>query len=301
MIATAAEANTEIRPDDTAQPTSLAHVIPTDCDPSRYLDWRLRYAAHLIQNNSQSPITLKDPWVQAALDYLIADRSGWEDRKPNILDVAIAAAQELKQEGSLAKSLLEARLLSQEDPEEICDRCHLSKLTICAYLMLLFDVRGRDRKGIWLLRPLSNGAATDSAIGQFGFALKHLACFKTSEDFEAHVDALCRLEGKTMADGLPDRATPGLIQELTLRLTLANSLLPDTGRTHSLLQRFDTAVMNDVKNGQPSDETINLGIEILQKAKIGKSLRAEIEQLRRFCQPAEVAATGEASQEVAAG
>ena len=74
-------------------------------------------------------------------------------------------------------------------------------------MMLLFDVRGRDCKGIWSLHPLSSGKIADSEVGRFGFALKQTACFNTSEDFEAHLEVLCRLDGKTMSEATTQGAS----------------------------------------------------------------------------------------------
>ena len=210
------------------------------------------------------------------------------------MDVSIAAAWELWQEDSLAKHLLEARLLAQEDPEEIYARCHLSQLTICAYLMLLFDVRGRDRKGIWFLHPLSIGKPTGSPVWHFGFALKQFACFHISEDLNDHIDVLCRLDGKTMADGLPDRATAAFGQELAIRQTLAKPLLPNTRPMNELLQRLEEAAVSDLLAGRSSSESIDLAIEILRKAKIPVALRKEIRRVRELCvQAAALAATAQ--------
>ena len=265
--------------------------LPRDCDPSRHLDWRFRYAVHLVRNSSQRPITHEDPWVQEAINSCVACESGWEDREPTIVDQSIAAALELWQKDSLAKHLLEARLLAQENPQEIYERCHLSRLTIYAYLMLLFDVRGRERKGIWFLHPRPTGKVESAEVWQFGFALKQMACFNPSEGLEAHIDVLCRLDGKTMADGIPDRGTPAFARELSIRQKLAAPLLPDTRPTKKLMDRLEEAAARDLLSGRTSSESIDLAIEILRKAKMPASLRKEIRQVRELCsQAAEVTA-----------
>ncbi|NQU24229.1 MAG: hypothetical protein HQ567_23350 [Candidatus Nealsonbacteria bacterium] len=278
---------------DGSQDASPDNTIPRDCDPSRHLDWRFRYASHLVRNSSQRPITHEDPWIQAAVDFCVAHKSGWEDREPTIVDVSIATALELRQEDSLAKHLLEARLIAQEQPQEIYERCHLSQLTICAYLMLLFDVRGRDRKAIWFSHPRPTGKIESAEVWHFGFALKQFACFHTSEELNDHIDVLCSLDGKTMADGLPDRATAALGQELASRQALAKSLLPDNRPTKELLQRFDEAVVGDLLAGRSSSESIDLAIEILRKAKIPAELRKEIRRVRELCSQAAALATAE--------
>jgi hypothetical protein len=85
-------------------------------------------------------------------------------------------------------------MLVQEDPQEIAKRSHLSLLTICAYSMLLFDVRGRDRKGKWHIGQLRSARPIqDTDIARMGHTLKHLACCKTSADLEEHIDVLWRL------------------------------------------------------------------------------------------------------------
>jgi hypothetical protein len=207
------------------------------------------------------------------------------------VDVSIAAALELWQEDSLTKHLLEVRLLAQEQPQEIYERCHLSLGTICAYLMLLFDVRGRDRKGIWLLHPLSVGTLAGSEIGHFAFMLKQMACFETGEDLKDCIDVLCRIDGKTMADGLPARTEPAFVQELLIRQTLAEPLLPDTRSMKKLMQRFEEAVAGDLLCVRSSSESFDLGVEILCKAMIPAALRKEIQRERELCsQAAEVTA-----------
>jgi hypothetical protein len=289
-----AAANTTIDADtsgDDVQGALPDNAIPRDCDPNRHLDWRYRYAVHLVQNSSQHPITHEDPWVQANIDYCLACDSNWEDRNPTIVDVAIGTALELWKGDSLAKHLLEARLLAQEQPQAIYGQCHLSLGTICSYLMLMFDVRGRDRKGIWFLHPSSAGKIAGSKVWHFGFALKQYACRQTTEDIEDHIEVLCRLDGPTMADGLPARTEPAFGQELLIRQTLAEPLLSDTRPVKKLMDRFQEAAIRDLQHGRSSSESFDLGVEILQKAKIPAALRKEIQRERELCsQAAEVTA-----------
>jgi hypothetical protein len=136
---------------DSAADGSTDDAIPRDCDPNRFVDWRWRYAAHLVQHADSQPIQHEDPWVQAAVDFSVAHQHGWKNRELAETDFAIYEALVMWQNGSLIKDLLEARLLAQEEPEKIAQRSHLSELAIMAYAQLMFDVHGRDRKGIWAL------------------------------------------------------------------------------------------------------------------------------------------------------
>ena len=287
------------KPGQAPSPNTIG-PIPPDCSPDRFLDWRMRYAHHLAQHTAARPIEHEDSWVQMAANVFAHQLDGPTEPKPTPLNLTIGEALKLHQSDTLERHVLDARLLAQEEPEEIARRSRLSPLTICAYSTLLFDVRGRDRKGIWTLAPFSNGVVVDSEVGQFGFALKQTACFKTSEDFEAHLEVLFRLDGKTLADGLPDQATPASARELAIRLTLAKSLLPNTRPTEKLLRRFDEVATRDIVAGRASSETTDLAVQILQKAKIPATLMKEIRRVRELrSQAAAVATTAEPAGTVA--
>lgn len=115
-----------------------------------------------------------------------------------------------------------------------------------------------------------------------GFWLKQAASFNFG-DFEDYVDVLCRLDGTTMAEGLPDRATLKLTRELSIREMLASPMLPNADVRMSLLDR----ILNDARIDQESivlsDTEIDQTIEILRKAKIPLSLRAELQRVRDVC------------------
>ena len=243
--------------------------LPPDCSPDRFLNWRLRYANHLAEHTTARPIQHEDPWVQVAANTFACQFDGPVEPEPTPVNFAIAEALQLYQSDTLERHVLEARLLVQEEPEEIAQRSRLSLLTITAYAHLVFDVRGVDRKGKWFMQQLRiAGPIQNADIATMGHALKQIACFNTSEDLEDHIDVLCRLDGKTMAEGLPDRVAPEYARELGARQALATPLLPTTGPVNRLLQQFEDAAQRDLLAGQTSSESVDLAIEILRKAKI---------------------------------
>jgi hypothetical protein len=268
---------------DERHDVSAGNAMPRDCDPNRHLNWRLRYALHLGRNGGQHFMTNTDPWVPAAIDFQVAHENDWENRKPTLVDHAIVEAFSIWQHDSLVKHVLEARLLNQQQPLEIFKRCHLARLTIFAYSNLLFDVCGVPRKGIWFLQQFRQSRPIDNVnIAMLGLTLKQMACFNTSEDLESRIDVLLRLDGNTLANGLPDRSAPEFARALGAREALANPLLPSTQQTKKLVQRYHTATARDVQSGRTSDEAIGIAVEILRKAKIPAALRDEIRRVRKL-------------------
>jgi len=218
-----------------------------------------------------------------AANLLVLQFEGRLNPAPTPVNFAMAEMLNLSQMDSLERYVLEARLLVQEDPQEIAERSHLSVLTITAYSELVFDVRGRDRKEKWLVGWLRPAQPTpDTAVAGMGGTLKHMACFGTNENLEEHIQSLYRLDGRTMADGLPDQPASEAARELASRIPLAKSLLPNTAAMEKLLQRFDEASMNDVEAGRQSIETFHIGIQILRRAKIPAALRNDIRRVREL-------------------
>jgi len=225
--------------------------------------------------------------VQAAANVFACQLDGQGEFEPTPMNLAFGEALLLSQADTLERHVLEARLLVQEDLEEIAERSRLSLLTITAYAHLMFDVCGVDRKGIWLLQQGQfAGPIQNADIWMVGHTLKQIACINPSEAFETHVDVLCRLDGKTMADGLPDRATPEFARELGIRQALAQPLLPNTRPMRKLMQRFEEAATSNLVAGRTSNEAIDIAVEILSKAKIPVALRKEIRRVRELCSQA---------------
>jgi len=272
---------------DIGTPAFENEAYPPDCDPNRYLDWRLRYAMHLVNSGI---VVHEDPWIQAAIDFQVACSSRAEARQPTDTERSIYDALRLWQSDSLARYLLEARLIAQQSPEMIARRSAESPEVIEAYANLAFDVRGADRKGIWLAYPLSSGMVFDTDLWRFGFALKQAAFFDTSEQLESMIDVLLRVKGKTLFAGLPPRSAPQFARELTGRLDLAKFLLPDNSATARLLERHSEACLSDLIAGRVSQPTIDLALKVLRRARVPESLREEIQRVRAQRKPATIPA-----------
>ena len=223
--------------------------------------------------------------MQETARFCAACRDDWVSRRPTIIDEAICQALKLSQADTLQRHVLEARLLSQQTPLEISTRCAFPLLMVTAYSQLIFDVRSVAQKGIWLLRSRC-ARKTLSKTGWFlALTLKQLGCFDGRDALEQHLDVLCRLNGPTMADGLPDRSSPRFPMEFQLRQALADPLLPRSQPVADLMHQFEQAAARDVQAGQTSEKSVDLGIEILRKAKIPAALRKEIARLRENCTP----------------
>jgi hypothetical protein len=283
--ATSATIDKDVDQDREVRP-SAAKSIPADCNPDQYLDWRLRLGKHLAEQTDERPIKHDDPWVQEAVNFFITCRDHDDDHEPPLVHLAIAEAVGLSQADTLERHVLEARLLAQQTPDEIYRRCQFSLTTITAYAMLLFDVRGHERMRVWFRRRLATPPVGNLRLWQLTVILKNTGAFDGTDALEKLVDCLCRLEGPTLADGLPDRADPAIAEELLVRQKLAGPLLPRTRTMQKLMEQFGQAVENDLLAGRSSAEGFAAGIAILSKAKIPVALRKEIEKLRRHCSEA---------------
>jgi hypothetical protein len=114
------------------------------------------------------------------------------------------------------------------------------------------------------------------------------------------VDVLCGLDGPTMADGLPSRDAPGFLPEFGIRGAIAEILLPVNKTNISLMNRLEEARRTEPLGGPMSEKAIDIGCQILRKARIPQALREEIEHLRRFGRPTESAVSGCEAPSIAA-
>ncbi len=260
--------------------------IPAECNPDRFLNWRLRYAHHLATQTDERPLVHDDPWVQETANLFASSFDHGAAHIPTIVHLAIKEAFELSQTNSLQRHVLEARLLAQQTPGEIYQRCQFALLTITAYAKLHFDVRGHERMRVWFPQQFTSITTGNFKLWQIAVILKNTGAYSGPEALEGLIDVLCRLEGPTMADGLPDRSSPDFGEELLMRHSLADPLLPRNRVVQRLLERFTQAAVNDVRAGKPSGEAVAAGIEILQKAKIPVALRKQIAKLRESLAPA---------------
>jgi hypothetical protein len=257
-----------------ARPTAL----PPNCNPDQFLNWRLKYALHLTDYADGSRITHDDPWVQAMIDFRLVAQ--FHHRPPTETELAIHAATQLFASDSLAKHVLEARLLAQETPEEISARCELSPLIITAYSKLHFDVCGRERKAIWLMRPLASAVVADTEVARLGRRLKNLACFSSGEELERHISTLQRIEGGTLAAGLSEGGNSAWTEEIAQRLAVANHLLPMSRTAQRSLQQFVAAAAGDVQAQRTSPASIDLAMNVLRRVRIPAGIQRELRTMR---------------------
>jgi len=223
-----------------------------DCDPSRFVDWRLRRAGIIITLAAPYPLEQEDPWVAETVELLRLCRDGWEDRQPTDRQLAIREANDLGQRRDLVKDVLEARMLAQEDPHEIADKMCFAPATIEAYGKLLFDVVGHQRRQVWGASQFFAFPAqlTTTPARRLGEFLKTIAILHGPETLEDFLEVLLRFRGRTLVDNLPDRDSPGWPKEIRTRFSIAGQLLPRSRA--ALVERAVHLLEDAVRSDSPS-------------------------------------------------
>ncbi len=214
---------------------------------------------------------------------LYASKTGDSDCQPTARQGHIREATSLRPSDSLEASVLEARLLAQQTPEEIAAKCNLPQPVIEAYTALFFDVRGLDRVRLWFKSALPFLGSRQSRGWQMGTFLKNLAVTNGSKALEEAIDLLCRLSGPTLAEGLPEPGTVDSVHELIMRTNLAFELLRNPNHLQQLQDGIDRYNLEFRSTGRVSKEATAMVVEILHKAKLSATLRKEIQRLRRHC------------------
>lgn len=255
--------------------------IPPDID--QFIDWRFRLAVQLVDEANGSPPCHEDVWVEETAWLLYASKTGDSDCQPTARQGHIREATSLRPSDSLEASVLEARLLAQQTPEEIAAKCNLPQPVIEAYTALFFDVRGLDRVRLWFKSALPFLGSRQSRGWQMGTFLKNLAVTNGSKALEEAIDLLCRLSGPTLAEGLPEPGTVDSVHELIMRTNLAFELLRNPNHLQQLQDGIDRYNLEFRSTGRVSKEATAMVVEILHKAKLSATLRKEIQRLRRHC------------------
>jgi hypothetical protein len=260
--------------------------IPPDLD--QFVDWRFRRAIQLVDEASGSPPCHEDVWIEETAWLLYASKTGDNHCQPTPRQGSIREATALRRDDSLEASVLEARLLAQQIPEEIAARCQLPQPVIEAYNALFFDVRGRVH--VWFQSAIPLLAARQHRGWHMGSFLKNLAVSGGSVALEEAIDLLCRLSGPTLAEGLPEPGTVDSVHELIMRANLAFELLRNPNHLQQLQDGIDRYNLEFRSTGRVSEEATSTVVEILHKAKLSATLRKEIQRLRQHCRYAEEAA-----------
>ena len=273
-----ANTNTNVEAHDRGKDRSpgTTESLPPSCNPKLFIDWRLRYASHLARHTRSRPIRHSDPWVETAANAFARQHDEQGPLEPIPANIAFSNALSIYRTDSLEHEILDARLVALQEPKEIAQRCRLSELDVTAYSQLAFDVRGADRKYVRPLIEVHIVHGHNPDVRRIGHILRGIALLDSSETLEATISALGRLDGKTMADGLPARTEPEFAHELAIRRTLAKPLLPNTRQINELMERFEEVAAADTNVGRTSGESVDLTIEILRKAKIPVALQKEI-------------------------
>lgn len=259
--------------------------------PEQCPDWRCRIAEQVarqaIDNHDDTPPTHEDGYIHDVARLIHAMRRKDQDFRPTLRQWHILQAFTLRKRGMLAVTVLETRLASRQSPEEIARTCSLDPQTIAAYAALLCDLSEPPRQHVWNRQRLMPSFEANKHVDAIDALLQRRLMLGGLEAVEQSIAVLCRLEGPTMAAGLPELNTRGFVQELIDRLDLAQVLLPRGKTAAGLMERLEIARRHRSDQSGMSDEAIDIGYQVLAKAKIPKPLQKEIDQLRAFCQPAE--------------
>jgi hypothetical protein len=244
---------------------------------SRPLNWRLLAARRLMAEADEDLPSHDDPWINdlAQLCYLghLRSKSPLSNRHRAIRDAVL-----LKESGSLAVEVLEARLLAGLAPAWIANHCAIQPDVIEAYAAIFFDVSLPNPKQRWLQTGLLANLKPDNrTIWELGTYLKRTGIMLGAAVMEHSIRLLAQLDGPTLADGLAEPGTVEFESDVLTRGGIAACLLHSprqAQRLHACLLQFRKACDGNV---QPDATAL---VELFQKVKITKSLKAEFQQLR---------------------
>ena len=255
------------------QPSSIA-----ECP-----NWRYLIAHHLAHEADDQFPEHPDPWINDTAELLyvglhkVPDFTGtWRQRY-------IRDTLRLWQQGGLVVNVLECFLAGGFSLDEIVIRCSVERGPLEAYAAVLCDVGDDLRRRGWAglrLNPISGGRGQ---VGAIATCLQSNFFFGAAECVAGVVDALCRVEGPTLADGLPPQGTLEFLREFGLRGGFARALLTRSKKNCQLMQQFEEA-QSGVTPGMPMNPAaIDVGLQILRRVKITSALQKEIANLREFC------------------
>ena len=275
-------------------PTQAALALdpfPAGCDPNRLLDWGLHMAGQLAKEADGQPPSHEEPWIEEAARYLYAALHSDQNFILSPNQKHFLQALDLPGRGALVRAALQARLLAGQTIEEIASKCTIDRLTIAAYATLLFDVSEPQRAASWIQHWRELLLKTDTKVWTVATKVLKSAFSGGAKALDNTVDVLCDLVGPTMADGLPDRDTPGFPLAFGIRGEIAEIVLRPSNANAKLMEQFHQARRSEPLGSPMSEEAVDIGLKILRKARIPRDLRQEIQELREFRRPAEGAAT----------
>jgi hypothetical protein len=261
------------------QPAADLRVSASDPRP---FNWRLLATRQLLAEADEELPRHADPWINdlAQLCYLGRLRS--KSFVPTSRHRAIRDAVLLKESGSLAAEVLEARLLAGLPPTWIAAHCPIRPDVIEAYTALHFDVSLPNPKQRWIRTGLlANLKPGNRTIWELGTYLKRTGIMLGAPAMEHSIRFLAELEGPTLADGLAEPGTPEFVSDVFARGSIAACLIRSprqAERLEACLAQFRRACDS---SSIPPDATAL--VELFQKVKITKSQKAQFQQLR--CPP----------------
>lgn len=128
--------------------------------------WRWARACHLVENNKRPARGRDDDRVREAVrfyrSWLRCEGKSAYDKLARKMPAPYQAWQ-LHQDSSLARSVLEARLLTNEATREVARKCAFTEDVVEAYSDLYYDVRNRLHARDWLI-TLAIGRGTHSGL-----------------------------------------------------------------------------------------------------------------------------------------
>ncbi len=260
--------------------------FPPKCNPARHLDWRWQCVMHLIRYSPSRPFKHEDELVRMVAERVTDERTTPGVHGNDKTYQGIAEACQIADVPTLERDIMEACLLAQQEPAKIAARVRFSPWFIAVYAVLFFDVWG-DKKGLWMTGSPSRSAFSLHPDRKLGSAIKMFALTNNSGLLNQALDVVFGLEGTTMADGLPDSESTADQLEFMIRLSLAEYMQPRRSRKRSLKRSFGSWQTKEPEIGieAPPDaveDSPDRKRQFLRRARLKKSLRREIQQLREY-------------------
>ena len=164
-------------------------------------------------------------------------------------------------------------MLAREGITEVAQRSELDDVVVAAYAALFFDVNDSQQRSWWYLQHLSHVPKKKSTFHDVGIALRKIAFHGSAQSLEETIETLCRFEGDTLADGIPQELSLSMLSEINRRVQLASFLIPNKARQQQQLAQLAQALGNALYDDSSRlAQILELAYEILSSVTLPKSL-----------------------------
>jgi hypothetical protein len=258
-------------------PSNPTELVNDPANPLRPVDWRWLRAVDLVERGEPASSPYDDDGLRLAMRFVRALRDCRDDAGRQRLALSMPAQFQAHAvyaaSPSMAKSVLEARLLTDESFAQVAGKCETTAEVVAAYEQLFFCVRDRLCGGGYILGAVMGGNVLDgSAATDLGEVLKARAYAGGATVLDELLDAL---REPPMSPERPERCRPAereaIGQKLLLRASIALDLLPIDNSTPKKLAVLCDAV-SVFRRGAVDGGGRGLGTTLLAAAGSGRRL-----------------------------